>query len=311
MKQIGLFTDAPEAPDHGDRELADRLPARIHLGPSSWTFTGWEGIVYPRGVTREALVERGLSLIAQNPLMRTVGIDRSHYAPLSEGELRHYAAQLPPGYPCVMKAWSAITTFADPRSGDLNRAFLDAAVCEREVLIPCARAFHDHVGALVFQMAPILPRALPHPEAFADRLHAFFGSLSTAFRYAVEIRNRELLTPAYLAVLAHHRVAHVLNLWERMPTVGEQLAVKGIFTAPFVVCRLSITPGGRYDDRKKSFAPFDKIVAPDESARADAAALARACEKLRRTLLLTVNNKVEGSSPLTIRALARRIVQGW
>lgn len=310
-KQLGLFSRAdtePPARLAADRELAARVPARILLGPSTWTFPGWEGIVYPAPIDKDELVERGLEQASRHPLFRTVGIDRSYYAPLGETELAGYAAQLPDGYPCVMKVWSAVTTLVDAQTGADNPRFFDAELCERHVLLPIARSFFAHAGPLVFQLAPIPSRSLPHPGAFADALDRFLGSLPTAFRYAVELRNRELLTGDYLAVLARHGVAHVLNLWERMPAVGAQLAIPGVLTAPFVVARLSIGQGHRYEDRKAEFAPFNRIVAPDEAMRSDVTHLALACERLGRTLFIVVNNKVEGSSPLTIRALMERIV---
>jgi hypothetical protein len=37
--------------------------------------------------------------------------------PLDEREFERYADELPHRYPCVMKAWSAITTLVDPRTG--------------------------------------------------------------------------------------------------------------------------------------------------------------------------------------------------
>ena len=313
MKQLGLFTDAAPAPLpqlEADARLAARLPAWILPGPSTWTFPGWGGIVYPPGVTQEDLVDRGLGWAARHPLFRTVGIDRSYYAPLEEAELRRYAAELPDGFRCVMKAWSAVTTLADPRSGAPNPRFLDAGALEQHVLIPAARAFRDHLGPVVLQLAPIHARDLPHPDAFAVALDRFLGALPTAFEYAVELRNRELCTPAYLAALARHGAAHVLSLWERMPTVGRQLAMPSVLTAPFAVCRLSIPPGHRYEERRAAFAPFDRLVAPDETMRADVAALARACaEQGKKPLYVLVNNKVEGSSPLTIRALIARLSQ--
>lgn len=312
MKQIGLFLDAPAPPPlshlEADHRLAARLVPRILVGPSTWTFPGWAGLVYPPGTGREELVDRGLEHASRYPLFRTVGIDRSHYAPLTEDELRRYAEQLPPGFPCVMKAWNALT-IPTLESGAPSPVFLDPDVCEQRVLLPIARAFRDHVGAIVFQFPPLSPRDLPHPDAFAERLDAFLGALPTAFPYAVEIRNRELLRGGYLEVLARHRVAHVINLWERMPDVSRQLAIPGIFTAPHVVCRLSIPPGNRYEDQKRKFAPFDRIVAPNEAVRAAIVELARACRKAQRTLFITVNNKVEGSSPLTIRALIERMVE--
>ncbi len=312
MKQIGLFLDAPAALPlphlDDDRRLAARLRPRVLVGPSTWTFPGWAGLVYPPGTGREELVDRGLERASRYPLFRTVGIDRSHYAPLTDDDLRRYAEQLPPGFPCVIKAWNALTT-PTLEGGAPSPAFLDSRVCEERVLLPLARSFPDHVGALVFQFPPLSPRDLPHPDAFAERLDAFLGALPTAFPYAVEIRNRELLRPGYLEVLARHRVAHVLNLWERMPDVSRQLAIPGILTAPHVVCRLSLPPGNRYEDQKRKFAPFDRIVAPNEAARAGIVALARLCASAQRTLFITVNNKVEGSSPLTIRALIERMVE--
>lgn len=311
MRQLGLFGEAapgalPET--EADARRAARLPDRILLGPSTWTFPGWEGIVYPRGITRDDLLERGLGLAARFLLFRTVGIDRSYYAPLEEGELARYAKELPPGYPCVMKAWSGITTMIDARSGVANPRFFDVAALEEHVLRPVARVFRDHAGPIVFQLAPIPTRDMPHPDAFADRLDRFLVQLPTALPYAVEIRNRELFTRSYLDVLARHGVAHVLNLWERMPPIGRQLAVPGVLTAPFVVARLSLPPGQRYEERREAFAPFDRIVLPDEAARDDVAALAEACIARRKQLFVTVNNKVEGSSPLTIRALVDRIL---
>jgi len=96
----------------------------------------------------------------------------------------------------------------------------------------------------------------------------------------------------------------VINYWTRMPTVGEQLDIPGVLTAPFVVTRLMLPPGARYDDNKESFAPFDRIVKPQPQMRADVLNLVRACVKQGRDLFIIVNNKAEGSSPLTIRALA-------
>jgi uncharacterized protein YecE (DUF72 family) len=313
MKQLGLFANtAPEPPPHveADRRLVERLPASILLGPSSWTFADWEGIVYPTGMSREDLIERGLERIARYPLFRTVGIDRSHYAPLDEATLQRYASELPAGFPCVIKAWNAITTLIDTRTHGQNPAFLDTAACEKNVLLPLSRFFYEHTGPLVFQFTPIPARNLPSQDAFAERLDRFFGALPTAFRYAVEIRNRELLGPAYFAALARHGVGHVLNLWERMPTIGQQLALPGVLTAPFVVARLSITPDNRYEEQKKRFMPFNRLSVIDEGMRADVAALASAALALHKTLFITVNNKVEGCSPLTIRALIERIVEG-
>lgn len=72
----------------------------------------------------------------------------------------------------------------------------------------------------------------------------------------------------------------------------------------FTVIRLLLAPGTRYNDRREDFAPFDRIVAPDPEMRRQVVALARARAALGRAVFVLVNNKAEGCSPLTIRALA-------
>ncbi len=81
-----------------------------------------------------------------------------------------------------------------------------------------------------------------------------------------------------------------------------------MLTAPFVVSRVLIPPGERYADRRRVLAPFDRMVDPRETMRADVVRLSQACELLGKVLFVIVNNKAEGSSPLTIAALAERLV---
>ena len=59
------------------------------------------------------------------------------------------------------------------------------------------------------------------------------------------------------------------------------------------------------------FRPFNRLVEPDEAMRAEVVELtARALARGRKVYVL-VNNKAEGSSPLTIEALADRLARVW
>lgn len=283
-----------------DRALMSRVPPAIRLGTSSWTFPGWAGVVYRGKPSERTLLDRGLEEYAQHPLFRTVGIDRSFYRPLDAAPLRRYAAQLPPDFRCVIKLWNELTT---PRSP----AYLDGARCEAEILAPIVEHFGDHAGPLLFQFPPMPRSAFGSASEFASRLFAFVGRLPRELTYAVEIRNRWLMTREYLDVLADLGVAHVFNFWERMPDIEEQLALSGALGAPFVVARLLIPPGLRYEERKRALEPFDRIVRVEEKMRADVVLLARICLSLGKVLFVIVNNKAEGSSPLTVRALGERI----
>ena len=311
--QLSLFApDPPPREDYPDfsseAQLASQLPPHVRFGTSSWTFPGWAGLVYPRGVTERILRERGLELYVKNPLFRTVGVDRSAYAPLTDDDVTRYAAQLPSGFPCVLKAWNAVTTRIDPRTRVRNPHYLDRALFEDSVLGPLRRSFGGHVGVLVLEFPPGRGSEPLAPGPFVDGLAQFLRDLPPEFPYAVEIRNQNYLTPAYLECLNTYGVAHVVNQWERMPRVGEQLALEGVLTAKHVVCRLLLPTGGDYELLREAYSPFNRIVSPDEGMRRDVSELIRRSGEEGRTVYVLVNNKMEGSSPLTVRALAERVV---
>jgi hypothetical protein len=67
--------------------------------------------------------------------------------------------------------------------------------------------------------------------------------------------------------------------------------------------------GGRsYEAARVRYAPFNRIVDPDPRTRAALAELCIAFARSDRPALVTVNNKAEGSAPLSVFALARAIV---
>jgi uncharacterized protein YecE (DUF72 family) len=306
--QFDLFPPPP-LDTSADAALAVKRPPGLFLGTSSWTFRGWKGLVYRGNPTQEQLVESGLEEYARHPLFNTVGIDRSYYQALSSDELARYAKQLPSGFRCLMKVWNAVTSLVDPRTRAPNPQFLDAAFFKDAVLAQIDRSFAAHQGPLLFQFLPLSRAELPKPNEFAWKLDRFFAKLPKDYPYAVELRNSELLTPSYFAALARNGVAHVFNHWERMPAIRDQLANPASLTAPHVVCRLLLPQGVGYEEAREAFAPFDKLQAVDEEMRTDVVALWKACRAANRSLTVIVNNKAEGSSPLTVRALLERLAQ--
>jgi uncharacterized protein YecE (DUF72 family) len=320
-RQLDLFGTLvrPPEPAHAPPrelvELAHKLPAHVRMGTSSWTFPGWAGLVYRKHYPNQRLFTReSLAEYAHHPLFRTVGIDRSHYAPLGAEDLASYAAQLPPGFRCVIKVWDELTTMVFPdherygaRRGQPNPSFLDPARFRDEVAAPMLASFREHTGPLVLEVAPM--RKAPSPRAFEDALARFLKAAPAELHYAVELCNRELLTPRYLAILKHYAASHVLNYWTLMPTIGEQLTIPEILPGPFVVSRLLLPPYRGYEQRKRELSPFDRILDPQLQMREDVIELATRAGELGHTLFVIVNNKAEGSAPLTIKALAERWAQ--
>ncbi len=304
--QFDLFPPPP-LDTAADAALAARRPPGLYLGTSSWTFRGWGGLVYRGSPTQEHLVELGLEEYSAHPLFNTVAIDRSYYAPLGVDELAHYARQLPPDFRCVMKVWNAVTSRVDPRTRALNPKFLDPGFFKDAVLAAVDKTFSAHQGHLLFQFLPLSRAELPSPTEFSHKLDRFLSQLPRQYAYAVELRNSELMTPAYFAALQRHGVSHVFNHWERMPAIRDQLANPASLTSSHVVCRLLLPQGMGYEEAREAYAPFDRLQAVDEPMREDVVALWKACRAAGRSLTIIVNNKAEGSSPLTVRALLARL----
>ncbi len=293
--------------------LRARIPPLVHFGTSTWNYPGWRGLVYHKDYGPKGAAARMLEEYAAFPLFRTVGIDSTYYGPPTEAVLRSYAEHTPPGFPFVSKVWSQLTihTFTkaqdSARAGKVNPDFLNAELFVEEIYGPYQRHFADHTGPFVFEFQTLARSSGIDEEGFASRLDEFFSALPRDGQFAVEIRNEEFLTPMYFAVLREHGVAHVFNSWTRMPPIGHQLDLPNSITAPFIVARALLRPGRSYDEAVDAFAPYDRIRERNPKLRRDLVRLVEAAVKTRIPAYLLVNNRAEGSAPLTIAAVAEML----
>jgi uncharacterized protein YecE (DUF72 family) len=319
----GLFGDPgaiePAALDTADAATAAQLPGSVHLGTSSWSFPGWAGLVWrtadAASLTETRLARRGLTAYSSHPLLRAVGIDRSYYAPLSERECQDYAAAVPDGFRFVMKADRALVFPDIPGSAGqplgANPRMLDAAHAERQVIGPAVAGFGEKLGVVVFQFPPLGPVWIGRNGgvgAFADRLHDFLASLPIGPEYAVEIRDHTLLTESYAAALRNAGVSHCFAVHPSMPPITAQAGVVGAAAQRLVLVRWMLNPavGLSYRDAKARYQPFNRLVDEDQASRQQIAAVV--AEAGSRPAYVIINNKAEGSAPLSVQSLAREIV---
>jgi uncharacterized protein YecE (DUF72 family) len=310
MTQPDLFRpEALPGPSREVIELAQGIPASIRFGTSTWTYDGWFGDVYHRRY-RGLQPARRLEEYARYPLFRTVGIDSAFYDPPAEEELQSYARALPPGFPCVSKVWDRITAKRLGQDALRNPDFLNADLFKDSVLGPYSRVFRDHAGSFVFEFQSMRGRDLPDPLQWADQLDDFLRELPRDFRYAVELRNAELLTDLHGEVLKRHGVAHVFNSWTETPSIGEQLDLRWTWPADFTVARALLKPGRRYADAVKQFQPYDRVQEPVPSLRQDLVRLVSEAHRRRIEAFILANNRAEGNAPGTIKAVARTWLGG-
>ncbi len=297
------------------RALGTRLPQGLFLGTSSWTFPGWNGLVYDREATSVRLSREGLAAYGQHPVLRTVGVDRTFYGPVSAATFAGYAAQVPPGFRFLVKAHEACTLARWPLHpryrnvrGQPNSRFLEASYARDAVVAPFVEGLGEKAGPLVFQFPPQDPRELGGPEVFAERLHAFLSSLPRGPLYAVEVRNEALLTDAFAQALADVDACPVLAVWRDMPPVERQAVLTRASRSRALVVRWMLPPGLEYEEARRRYFPFNRLVEEDPSTRE---AIARVCVvalRAGRPAFVTLNNKAEGSAPLSALRLASCVV---
>ncbi len=321
--QLSLFADAagvdPAEITAATRGLAAALPATIRLGTSSWSFPGWTGIVYAthngRPATEQDLARHGLRAYAAHPLLRTVSLDRTFYAPLTAVEFTRYAGEVPPDFRFVVKAPAAFTdpVIRRPGSGEPardNPSFLDAAAAAVAFVRPAASGLGAKAGPLVFQFPPLGRRLLADVPQLIARLGAFAAALPRIAMLAFEVRDPELAVPDFAAAIGAAGVVPCLAVHARMPPVAEQAAAFGLDRAdsPWpVIARWNLHAGHDYAGAKARYAPFDRLVDEDQPTRAALAGLAMGAAAAGRETFITINNKAEGSAPLSVVALAARI----
>ncbi len=298
----------------------------IKFGSSTWTYEGWMGTVYNRPYTKSNFKKTCLGEYAVYPYFSTVGIDHTFYGPANDETLSRYASQLPNGFECCSKVWERITIPKYGKNkrygklaGAVNEDYLNADLFNDAVLPPYERSFQGHTGPFIFQFQTLYPQRAQGDRSessarlraeFSEKLNAFLSQLPADFRYAVEVRNRDFLTPEYFRMLASHNVAHLFNHWTHMPSVGEQLEIEGSITADHIVARILTPLGVAYKQAVADFFPYTKLTKPMETMRRDVADLAVQAINLKKKAYAIVNNRAEGNAPGTIAAIDAMIRKG-
>jgi uncharacterized protein YecE (DUF72 family) len=302
---------APAAVDNEMLSLGASMPSTLRLGTSSWAFPGWRGLVYATRESATRLSREGLAAYAQHPLLRTVGLDRTFYAPIAATEFAEYARVVPDEFRFLVKAHAAITTTDRQRAiGETTNTpvFLDSVYATERVIAPAVEGLGLKLGVLLFQFPPL---ALPSKRAaaFAEQLQRFLSELPRGVPYAVEIRDSSQLSMEYAQALREGGATHCYTVHPRMPSVLEQWHALGdvVREAGPVAVRWMLRTDQQYESAREEYAPFDQLVAPDITRRAEVAEVLQRLIADRKQTLVIANNKAEGSAPRTLTELARLI----
>lgn len=300
--------------------LARQLPSALRLGTSSWHYPGWATLVWDRLYNEAQLSRDGLAAYAAHPLFRTVGVDRGFYKPLTREQWAAYAAQVPTDFRFVLKAPSLVTDAqlrgADGSAREANPAFLSEAAAASQFVEPALAGLGEKLGALVFQISPLPSSWLIRMPQLIAQLHRLLASLPALREHApdavvaVEVRDPQWLTSDFVDALRDTGATYCLGLHAKMPPISEQLPIlRALWPGP-LVCRwnLNLVHGAYgYEEAHEKYHPYNKLIDPDPGTRTALARVIAGTVGAGQPAYVTLSNKAEGCSPLSVIALAEAI----
>ncbi|MGL5004847.1 MAG: DUF72 domain-containing protein, partial [Casimicrobium sp.] len=116
------------------------------------------------------------------------------------------------------------------------------------------------------------------------------------------------LTDDYIAALNAANATHCIAIHARMPQAEAQARFwRESSTRLPLVIRWSLQSGFKYEEAKERYRPFNAIVDPDEEGQRQVVELIGEAHENARASFVIVNNKAEGSAPLTVARLVARL----
>jgi uncharacterized protein YecE (DUF72 family) len=211
---------------------------RVHVGISGWTYAGWRGDFYPRGLAQRRELEYASRRVT------SIEINGSFYSLQRPASYLAWRAQTPDGFVFSVKGGRFITHLKKLRGAETALAnFFASGVL----------ALGDKLGPVRWQLPPVLgydaarlaaffqllPRtttqaavlAASHDERLADRSWTVTDA-ERPLRHALEVRHASYLDPAFVALLRGHDVGLVVA-----DTAGKWPLLEHV-TSDFVYVRL-------------------------------------------------------------------------
>jgi uncharacterized protein YecE (DUF72 family) len=313
-----LFPDEDDALPPQAARLAPRLRGLaergIYFGTSSWKYPGWVGSIYSesRYQTRGKLSKKKFDDTCLAEYARTfpcVCGDFAFYQFPSDAYWARLFEATPKDFIFGLKVPENITVAKWPGharygkvAGERNEDFLNADLFKKLFLKPLM-PYKEQVGPLVLEFGTFPKAIFPNPGDFYGAVEPFLAGLPGGFRYSIEIRNADYLTPDYLALLKDHNVAHVFNAWTRMPALEDQSQLPDAYSADFTMVRALLKKGRDYEKAVETFEPYERTQEVNEGAREGMKAIVTNCLRRMIPAFLFVNNRLEGNAPGTIEAV--------
>ena len=170
--------------------------ANVRIGTSGWSYSHWEGILYPRPTP---VTERLPYYLAHYD---TVELNASYYHWPREAAFAGWRQRLPRGFLMAVKASRVLTHVKKLK--DPERSL--------EHLLPGLQALGDKRGPLLVQLPPRF-------HANAERLDAFLAQVPDWVCVALEFRDPTWHTEEVFRILEQRRAAYCVMSGAHLPCI--------------------------------------------------------------------------------------------
>ena len=188
------------------RPLADQ---GVYFGTSSWKYDGWVGSIYSRHryTTRSKFSKAKFEENCLTEYARTFPTvcgdltfyqfpSEQYWAKLFDATPRDFVFGFKVPEDITVETWSKHARYGK-RSGLANEHFLKANVLD-QFFTSRLKRYGRQVGPLIFEFGTFNKKTFPTLTDFLAVLDPFLAALPEGFRYAIEIRNENYLTPGRL-----------------------------------------------------------------------------------------------------------------
>jgi uncharacterized protein YecE (DUF72 family) len=289
--------------------------SRAYVGISGWTYDGWRGTFYPKGLAHRRELEYA------SRCFNAIEINGTFYRLQRPENFEQWREQTPRGFRFAVKGSRFITHMKQLREirAPLANFFASGVLRLEEKLGPLLWQFAPRRRLDLQRFADFL-ELLPRNTADASRLARFHDARLTGrasyaversrpLRHAFEIRHESFLTDEFLALLRRHDAALVFSDAASDWPYAEDV------TASFVYLRLhgaEVTYASGYDEAALDHwaARVQTWLAGREPA--DARRCGAPCApRSGRDAYIFFDNDAKVRAPFDALALARRLGSDW
>ena len=172
---------------------------KVHIGTMGWSYNFWVGNFYPKGMKSTDF------LTEYSKHFSTVEVDNTFYRVPNKSTLEKWREQTSPEFLFSAKF---------PRIITHQKMLKD---CEQDL-----RFFTERISSLEEKLGPLL---LQFPPMFGTEhavlLKDFLPQLPRKHRYAVEVRNAQLLNSSFFSLLRENHIALAIVATPFLPEINE------------------------------------------------------------------------------------------